>query len=188
MKKLFFDKIKESLFSILPVTLIVVILNLTPLINLELKEIITFSICAIFLVLGIGLFTLGADVAMTPMGEQVGTGLTKSKNLKLLVFVCFALGLLITVAEPDLTVLASQVGSKLIIIFVGFGVGLFLVLATLKIVFKKDLASILMYFYMVLFALALLVLSVDAENFRLTSFAVCPSVTITKPNTSSASK
>jgi hypothetical protein len=59
------------------------------------------------------------------MGEQVGSGLTKSRNLKLLVFVCFALGFLITVAEPDLTVLADQVGSKLIIIFVALGVGVF---------------------------------------------------------------
>lgn len=167
MKKLFFSKIKESLISILPVTLIVIILNFTPLINLEVNEIIIFSVSAIFLILGIGFFTLGADVAMTPMGEHVGAGLTKTKNLKLLIAVCFALGVLITVAEPDLTVLASQVGSQLIILFVGVGVGLFLILSILKIVFKKDLASMLIYFYMVLFALALLVLSVDAENFKL---------------------
>ncbi|MBR5439320.1 MAG: DUF1538 domain-containing protein [Clostridia bacterium] len=161
MKKLFFNKIKESLFSILPVTLIVIILNFTPLLNLTASEILIFSACAMFLILGIGLFTLGADVAMTPMGEHVGSGLTKSKNLTLLVLVSFALGLLITIAEPDLTVLADQVGSKLIIIFVAVGVGIFLVLSILKMVFKKDLASILLYFYMVLFALALFTLSVD---------------------------
>lgn len=167
MKQLLFSKIKESLISVLPVTLIVIILNLTPLINLGMKEIITFSVSAVFLILGIGFFTLGADVAMTPMGEQVGSGLTKSRNLKLLLIICFALGFLITVAEPDLTVLAEQVGSKMIIIFVGLGVGLFLVLSILKIVFKKDLASMLVYFYMVLFALALLLLAVDPNNFKL---------------------
>ena len=167
MKKLLFSKIKESLISVLPVTLIVVILNLTPLINLSVKEIVTFSVSAVFLIMGIGFFTLGADIAMTPMGEHVGAGLTKSQNLKLLTLVCFALGLLITIAEPDLTVLANQVGSKLIIIFVGVGVGIFLVLSILKIVFKRDLAGILVYFYMVLFALALLVLSVDTDNFQL---------------------
>ena len=167
MKKLFFSKIKESLISILPVTLIVIILDFTPLINLEINEILVFSVSALFLILGIGLFTLGADVAMTPMGEQVGAGLTKSKNLKLLLIVCFALGFLITIAEPDLTVLASQVGSRLIIVFVALGVALFLTLSILKIVFKKDLASILVYFYMVLFALALLALSVDSNNFNL---------------------
>ncbi len=164
MKKLLFGKIKESLISVLPVTLIVIILNFTPLVNLSTKEIIIFGISALFLILGIGFFTLGADIAMTPMGEHVGEGLTKSKKLSLLLVVGFILGFFITVAEPDLTVLASQVGSNLIIIFVGLGVGLFLVLAILKIVFKKDLASMLIYFYMVLFALALLVLSIDAKN------------------------
>ncbi len=167
MKKLLFSKIRESLISVLPVTLIVIILNFTPLMNLSVKEVVTFSVSAFFLILGIGFFTLGADVAMTPMGEHVGAGLTKSKSLKILTLVCFALGVLITIAEPDLTVLANQVGSKLIIIFVGVGVGVFLVLSVLKIIFKKDLASILIYFYMVLFALALLVLSVDADNFQL---------------------
>jgi hypothetical protein len=167
MKNLLFSKIKESLISVLPVTLIVILLNFTPLINLELKEVLAFSISAIFLILGISFFTLGADVAMTPMGEYVGSGLTKAKNLKLLLLICFALGLLITVAEPDLTVLANQVGSKLIIIFVGLGVGLFLVVSILKIVFRRDLAAVLLYFYMVLFALALLLIAVDPNNFQL---------------------
>ena len=167
IKKLFFNKIKESLLSILPITLIVIILNLTPLIHLTITEIVVFSVSALFLILGIGLFTLGADVSMTPMGENVGSGITKSRNLKLLVLICFALGFLITVAEPDLTVLANQVGSKLIIIFVALGVGLFLVLGVLKIVYQKDLASILIYFYMVLFALAVLALAISPENFKL---------------------
>lgn len=167
MKKLLLSKIKESLISILPVTLIVIILNFTPLVNLSINEVVIFSVSALFLVLGIGFFTLGADIAMTPMGEHVGAGLIKAKNLKMLVLVCFVLGFFITVAEPDLTVLADQVGSQLIIIFVGLGVGLFLVLSIIKIVFKKDLASILIYFYMVLFALALLAMSVDPENFNL---------------------
>ncbi len=164
MKNLFLNKIKESLISILPVTLIVIILNFTPLLNLTTEEIIIFSVSALFLILGIGLFTLGADVAMTPMGEQVGSGLTKSKSLLLLVLVCFALGFFITIAEPDLTVLAGQVGSTLIILFVALGVAIFLVLAILKMVFKKDLASILIYFYMFLFALALLALSINPNN------------------------
>ncbi|MBQ9691680.1 MAG: DUF1538 domain-containing protein [Clostridia bacterium] len=167
MNRLLFDKVKEALFSVLPVTLIVIILNFTPLVNLSLKELLVFTLSAIFLILGIGFFTLGADVAMTPMGEHVGSGLTKSRNLKLLLIICFALGVLITIAEPDLTVLADQVGSKLIIVFVGLGVGLFLVLSILKIVLKKDLGSMLVYFYMVLFALALVLVSSDPGKFQL---------------------
>ena len=167
MRKLLFSKISEALFSVMPVTLIVIILNFTPLVNLSLNEVLIFSVSATFLILGIGLFTLGADIAMTPMGEHVGSGLTKSKNLNLLLIICFALGVLITIAEPDLTVLADQVGSKLIIIFVGLGVGLFLLLSVLKIVLKVELSSMLIYFYMVLFALALLAATIDPANFRL---------------------
>ncbi len=63
------------------------------------------------LVLGIGFFNLGADIAMTPMGVQVGSGLSQQKSLGLLLSVCFTLGVLITVAEPDLQVLANQVSS-----------------------------------------------------------------------------
>ena len=157
MNKQLLVKIKEALISVLPVTLIVIILNFTPMVNFTSKEIIVFSICAVLLILGIGLFNLGADLAMTPMGEQVGVGLTKSKRMSILLIVCFALGLLITIAEPDLTVLASQVedffniNPTLLIVFVGLGVGLFLVIAVLKIVFKRQLASLLMFFYMFLF-------------------------------------
>lgn len=155
-------KIKEALVSVLPVTLIVVLLNFTPLVDFSSKEIVVFIISAVLLIIGIGLFNLGADIAMTPMGEHVGSGLTKSKNIILLVSVCFMLGLLITIAEPDLSVLAHQVeqvmNSTLLIVSVGLGVGIFLVIGILKIVFKRQLASLLMFFYMLLFALTTFVI------------------------------
>ena len=136
MNRMLFVKLKEALFSVLPVTLIVILLNFTPLVNVSLTEIIVFTVSALFLTLGIGLFTLGADIAMTPMGEQVGSGLTKTRNLKILLLVCFALGFLITVAEPDLSILAEQVGSNSLILFVGIGVGVFLLISVLKIIFN----------------------------------------------------
>ena len=156
MKQLF-EKIKEALISVLPITLIVVFLNFTPLINFSFKEIFVFVISALLLILGIGLFNLGADLAMTPMGTHVGSGLTKSKSIFLLLFVSFLLGLFITIAEPDLSVLASQVENvmnpTLLIVMIGIGVGLFLVIGVLKILFKRNLSSLLMFFYMLLFAL-----------------------------------
>ncbi len=155
------------MISVLPVTLIVLILHLTPLIALSNRELIIFLISALFLVLGIGLFNLGADLAMTPMGEHVGAGLAKSRKLWLLLSVCFAMGVLITVAEPDLSVLASQVADvingTLLIVTVGVGVGLFLLLAVLKIVFHKSLSSLLMFFYMLLFALSSLLIVTGNE-------------------------
>ncbi len=152
------SKLKESLFSVLPVAVIVLIFALTPVTDFTTKEIVTFVVSAIMLILGIALFNVGADLAMTPMGEQVGAGLIKSKKLPLLLGVGFAMGVLITVAEPDLSVLAEQVkavmNSTVLIVTVGVGVGLFLVVAISKIVFRKDLSSLLLFFYMVLFALA----------------------------------
>jgi len=157
----FSHKLRESLISVLPVALIVLLLNLTPLVSFTATETVCFSISAVALIVGMGLFNLGADIAMTPMGEQVGSGLSRSRRMGLLLTVCFLMGLFITIAEPDLSVLASQVAGMingtLLIFFVGIGVGLFLILAILKIVFKKSLASILMYFYMLMFALASLI-------------------------------
>jgi hypothetical protein len=150
------------------VTLIVVILHMTPLISLSDRELMIFLVSALFLILGIGLFNLGADLAMTPMGEHVGAGLARSRKLWLLLSVCFAMGVLITVAEPDLSVLAGQVAEvingKLLIITVGVGVGIFLLLAVLKIVFHKTLSSLLMFFYMLLFALSALLIVMGNEN------------------------
>ena len=159
MKELW-EKIKEALVSALPVTAIVYVLALTPLFDLSKTELITFTIGAVMLILGIGLFSLGADLAMTPMGAHVGSGLSQQKKLSLLLGVCFVLGMLITIAEPDLQVLANQVSAVMngtvLIYAVGLGVGAFLVVAILKIVFQRSLSHILMLFYMLLFALALL--------------------------------
>ena len=154
------SKIMEALISALPITAIVYIMALTPMFDFSVVELITFSIGAVLLVLGIGLFNLGADLAMTPMGSHVGSGLSRQRKLGLLLSVCFVLGMLITIAEPDLQVLANQVSAvmngTLLIYTVGFGVGAFLLVAILKIVFRKSLSMILMLFYMLLFALALL--------------------------------
>jgi len=154
-------KLTEALISVLPVTAMVFLLNLTPLVSLSGKEMGIFLLSSLFLILGIGLFNLGADLAMTPMGEHIGSGLAKSKKLILLLGVCFAMGLLITVAEPDLSVLASQVEKAipplLLILSVGVGVGVFLLIGVLKIVFHKPLSSLLIYFYMILFAITSLV-------------------------------
>ncbi len=169
MNKELFLKIKEALVSVLPVTLIVIILNFTPLINLSIDELIVFAISSIFLIIGIGLFNLGADLAMTPMGSHIGSGLTKSKKIGILLSVCFALGFFITIAEPDLSVLAKQVeeimNGTLLIVFVGIGVAIFLFIAVLKIIFKKSLSSILMFFYMLLFAICSIVIINGNESF-----------------------
>ncbi len=166
------DKLKESLVSVLPVSLIVLILSLTPWVNISGGELVVFGIATILLIIGIGLFNLGADMAMTPMGQYIGEGLTSSKKLGLLLSVAFIMGLLITIAEPDLSVLASQVSAvmngTLLIVTVGVGVGIMLLLGVLKILFHQDLTGILMFLYMALFCLAALLMDND-ENWPLLS-------------------
>lgn len=160
MSKSLFNKLKEALTSVLPVGLIVLILSLTPLVSLTPHEMAVFVGSALLLILGIALFNLGADLAMTPMGQHIGEGLTKSKKASILLLVCFIMGLLITVAEPDLSVLAEQVSSimngTMLLVTVGIGVGIFLLLAVLKILSKGDLTTILLFFYLMLFSLAAL--------------------------------
>ena len=174
MVSVLLKKIKEALISVLPVAALVVLLNLTPLVDFSGKEMLVFLISAVALILGIGLFNLGADLAMTPMGEHIGAGLSKTKKLSLLLGVCFAMGLFITVAEPDLTVLATQVKDVIngtaLIVSVGVGVGIFLVLSVLKIVFRKPLSSMLLFFYMLLFALASLVVINGNADFLALAF------------------
>ena len=174
MGKALFLKLKESLLSVLPVAAIVLIISFTPIVSLTVTETVAFAVYAVFLVLGIVLFNLGADLAMTPMGEHVGSGLTKSKRVTVLLSVCFVMGVLITVAEPDLSVLAEQVkavmNSTVLIATVGAGVGLFLVIAILKIIFRKNLSTLLMFFYMMLFALCAVLIESGKGGFLALAF------------------
>ena len=169
MRAVLLGKLKESAVSVLPVVGIVFLLNLFGLVEFTTGEILTFLISAAFLILGISLFNLGADLSMTPMGEFMGTGLTKLKKVSILLGVALAMGVLITVAEPDLAVLAGQVKSIgiapiTLILTVGIGVGLFLVIGVIKIITHKPISSLLMYSYMLLFMLATLLIVMGGED------------------------
>ena len=168
------EKLKESILSVFPVSLLVFLLALTPWVDITPKELAVFTGAAILLIVGISLFNLGADLAMTPMGQYIGEGLTKSKKLGVLLGVSFVMGLLITVAEPDLSVLAGQVSAvmngTLLVVTVGVGVGIFLLMAVLKIVFHLDLTAMLLFFYMVLFCLATLLFESGKGSFLPLSF------------------
>ena len=163
------NKLWEATVSILPIALIVLAISFTPLAELSDRELGVFLLSSLLLILGIALFNLGADLAMTPMGEHTGEGLTQSNRPVLLLGAAFVLGLLITVAEPDLSVLAGQVRAvldgTLLVFTVGVGVGLFLLLAVLKILFRKELSSLLLFFYLLLFAIAALLLETGRGSF-----------------------
>ncbi len=143
------EKIKESLSAVLPITGIVLLLTVF-LAPLEVGTMAMFFIGAIMLIFGMGMFQLGAETAMTPMGENIGTSLTKTKSVVLVALISFVMGVLITVAEPDLQVLSEQVPAipnLTIILTVAAGVGLFLALAVLRILLKIDLSKLLIVLY-----------------------------------------
>ena len=141
-------KVREAIFSVLPITLIVLLLNFT-IIPMSSGTIKLFLTGTFMLILGMGLFTLGADMSMMLMGEKIGAYLTKSKNLILVIVSCFFIVVIITLAEPDLQVLAQHVPNipnMTIILAVALGVGIFLVIAVLRILFKVKLNYILTFF------------------------------------------
>ena len=121
---------------------------------------VSFVMGAVLLIIGMAFFTLGADTAMTPIGTKVGSCITKSRKVWLIVFVSFLLGVIITISEPDLQVLANQVPNipnAVLIGTVALGVGVFLVIAMLRILFGISLNILLVGFYIVVFVLAMFV-------------------------------
>ena len=108
MKELLKQKISESISSVLPITLIVLILSFTNLAPMPAGMLILFLLGSVMLIVGMGFFSLGTDLSMMPMGTEVGRSISASKKMIIIVFLCFLIGFAVTVAEPDLQVLAKQ--------------------------------------------------------------------------------
>ena len=158
-KTILVEKIKESLSSVLPVTGIVMLLLIT-IAPVSAPILLSFLVGAVMLIFGMGLFTLGAEISMMPMGEYVGSKMTKSKKLWIIILISLFVGTMITMSEPDLTVLAGQISSipsMTLILSVAIGVGVMLVIAMLRIIFKIKLKYLLILFYAAVFILAFFV-------------------------------
>lgn len=148
-------KLNESMQSVLPIASIVIVLSCF-LVPMPSATLLMFLAGSVMLVVGMGLFSLGADMSMMPMGEAVGRTVMASRKLFFSVLICFLIGAFTTIAEPDLQVLATQVTSvpgSILIMMVSVGVGLFLVVAMLRPLFKIKLAHILLILYAVIFVL-----------------------------------
>jgi len=153
------EKISEALSSVLPITVIVLLLSFT-LAPMPIGTLVLFLLGAALLIVGMGFFSLGADIAMMPMGEQMGRRLGTSQNLAFIALVCFLIGVTVTIAEPDLQVLARQVPAVpdlVIIITVAVGVGTFLLTSMLRTRFGIPLQYTLLVLYAVVFILSIFV-------------------------------
>lgn len=159
MNKILREKINESLSSVLPITAIVLLLSVT-VTPMPVGTLAMFLAGAVMLILGMAFFSLGTDVAMTPMGDGIGAQMTKTKRVSVVIIITLIIGILITIAEPDLQVLANQVPSipnMVLILTVALGVGLFFVLAVLRTLYRISLPVLLLIFYTVVFVLSIFV-------------------------------
>lgn len=158
---------KETLIAVLPICFIVILTSI--IFKVDTSIINSFIFSTALLIIGITLFTFGADISMMSIGEKLGNKLITSKRVILILLTTFIIGIFITLAEPDLRVLATQITSipsTKLILFVSIGVGLFLTIAASKILFKLSLNAILIISYTLLFILAIFV----PQNFIPISF------------------
>lgn len=153
------DKLAESLKSVLPIALIVLGLSVT-VVPISTGDMFLFLVGIVCLVFGMSLFTAGAEMSMQPLGSKIGSTIGASKKIWLIAFVSFIIGILVTISEPDLVILADQVSgmkNMVLILTVSVGVGIFLLIAVLRIVFNWNLTAIMIGFYTVAFVLAFFV-------------------------------
>lgn len=158
LKEKLLEKLNETLKAVLPILAIVLLLCFT-IAPLEPGILLAFLLGAVLLVLGLMFFTLGVEMSMTPIGENVGTCMTQTRKLWLMVLLTFVLGFIVTISEPDLQVLAEQVPAvpnMVLILSVAFGVGVFLVASLLRMLYNITLAHMLIVLYAIVFLLAFL--------------------------------
>ena len=153
---LLIEKTQESINSILPITIIVALVCFL-FVPIPSGLMLAFLLGAVHMIIGMGLFSVGADLSMSKIGGHIGPAMTASRKLWLILLTSFLLGTAITLAEPDLQVLASHVpgiSNPVLLLTVGMGVGLFLALAMLRILFAISLRTMLLVLYGIVFLLA----------------------------------
>lgn len=154
--KLLYDALSESIQSVLPISAIVLLLSISAA-PMNAGVLVLFLFGTLLLIFGMSLFTIGSGISMQPLGEGIGVQLNRAKRIWLPALVCLILGILVTIAEPDLTVLAEQVPAipnMMLILCVAVGVGIFLVISLIRT--RKDipLSRLLLVFYGLVILLA----------------------------------
>lgn len=174
MRKLTGEKLLEALISVVPIAIIVVAIYsfqftmVFPDDTVTTHNLIGFLLSLVAIILGMAFFSMGSDTAMTKVGKYIGSSITKRKSIVLIIVMSFLLGLMITIAEPDLTVmgdlLASKINPWILKAVIGASVGVFLVIGLLRIIFQKSLKIWLIFFYFIVFALAALLDDANGDS------------------------
>ncbi|MFO7296301.1 MAG: DUF1538 domain-containing protein [Clostridia bacterium] len=174
------DKLKEVLHTVLPITAIVLILHFT-LTPLETHLILKFLVGTLLIIIGLSVFLLGVDVGITPIGTAIGSAITKTNKILVVISIGFVLGFFISAAEPDLHILARQVDmvtsgqvSKMgIVVAVSIGLGIMIALGFARIVYNVSLRTVFTVMYGIVFILALF----SSPAFLAISFDACGATT-----------
>lgn len=164
-------KFKESLLSALPIAVVVVVFflicryALSPdaftspttgkAYQINDMQMVSFAIAVVMVVIGMALFNLGTDQSMTEIGRIIGGSIIKKNKFFFVIAMTFIIGVLVTIAEPDLSVLSYQIGlnKEVIVAAIGVGVGLFLVVGVIRVTLHQNLNVMFLAFYGLCFAL-----------------------------------
>ena len=174
---LLLEKFKEVAASVLPISILVIILNFT-LVPVEADMFIRFLIGSVMVIIGLGIFLFGADIGITSIGNLMGEEIAKTNKVYIVATLGFILGFFITIAEPDLQILANEVSSAsggsipapLILVVVSIGVGIMVAVGLLRIIYEKPLNKMYTIVYFIIFILGIwvseefLAISVDASG------------------------
>ena len=172
-----FSKLKEVLYAVIPITVFVLILNIT-LTNIDASLIIRFVIGAVLIIIGLSIFLFGVDIGITPIGQKMGATIAKSNKIWVVIITGLLLGFFISIAEPDLHILAGQielvtsglVTKGLIVVIVSIGIAALLAYGLVRIVYNIPLYKVLIVTYLIIFVLAIftspeyLAISFDASG------------------------
>ena len=174
----YFDALFTSLLSIGPIILLVCILSWTPILNFGTNDYVMLLFGGVALILGLALFQIGASAGLTKVGEYMGSSLSRQKQLFVIIIFSFALGVLITCAEPSLLIVSKQVtivpnnevlNTIILIGSIAIGVGAFVVIGILRIILHKPLKLWVMFFYLIIFLLVCLI-ALDPERAEMLPF------------------
>ncbi|MBO5542137.1 MAG: DUF1538 family protein, partial [Acholeplasmatales bacterium] len=165
MFKVLWEKMKEAMITIIPVIIIVIGLSFTPLFDMTVSDYFVFIISAVFIILGIGLFSMGAEMSMEPMGETIGSNMMKTNKIFIMLAIVFVLTALITVVEPDVSELLELAEALLVdgrrialIIAIGVSTGLFLIFGLYRLMRSLKYKTLLVFCYLVMFAFICLII------------------------------
>ncbi len=155
-------KLKEVSFAVLPITVIVMLLNIT-VAPVEITFILRFLLGALLIILGLSIFLFGVDLGITPIGKEVGTSLIKTNKYWIVAVAGFLLAFFVSLAEPDLHILASQVDAVTsglisktsIVLVVSVGIGALVSIGLIRIIRNVPLNIVLTILYGTILLLSL---------------------------------